>query len=677
MLFRLYCLLVAIAIIVHPVFAQKQDNNWCLGTDFGINFNTNPPTVFTGIKLYTGANATVSNPLTGELFFYTNGINVWDRSHNIMPNGNGIGITNTNSMQGALIAGDPSNADRYFVFAMEGGGTSPKSLYYSIVDMTLNGGMGDVVTGKKKILIDDGFGEMMTIVPGNNCDMWLVTMRASVDTFRSYNISSNGSINTSPVVSTTTTGLPKYRYIGGIKISPDRKKMAATFRIQTFNTGILVLYDFDAATGVISNSMVIPGAIQSITQGCEFSTNSRYLYGSFSNGVDGRNTYFEISRLDVSLPTATDIDNSIKPIALNKRGNAFQMGSDKCIYVAESGGTISKISNVDAAVPDYTPAVIKLKPQDVEIFSLPQKVHITNYKVDLGRDTSICANEPFVLNLNIPGATYLWQDGSTGNRMVVKKTGKYYVTTNVYGCVKSDTVDIIVHPEIFFSLGADTSLCPGAYHTLSVADTFDSYQWSTGNNTNNITISEPGMYWLKLTNNGCSNTDTIKINYYSPSINLGPDTIMCIDDTLILNVTSIEGSKYLWQDGSTNDQFTVYAEGKYWVTITNKCGIYNDTISAQFEKCECKPSIPNAFTPNNDGLNDKFGPVLNCKTYQYKFIVVNRFGEAVFKSTSPGEKWNGIYKGQPAEIGTYYFLVEITGPLKKPYFFKGDVLLLR
>ncbi|MBW7912791.1 MAG: gliding motility-associated C-terminal domain-containing protein [Taibaiella sp.] len=303
------------------------------------------------------------------------------------------------------------------------------------------------------------------------------------------------------------------------------------------------------------------------------------------------------------------------------------------------------------------------------------KIHVSEIPLELG-DSFLLCNLTNRLTLNIPGASYLWQDSSTGNEYHITQSGTYYVTVNLNGCTKSDTVSgkIIA---IGVSLGNDTSLCPGAIHQLSLADTFNAYNWNNGSTAPGINISEAGTYSVLVTKDKCTAADTVKVTYLDPWFDLGNDTILCNGERILLNPQSLPGSVYSWNNGTTGQVKEVTGAGLYIVAVENVCGIFSDTINIGFEECNCRPYIASAFSPNNDGHNDKISPRIFCPAGNYKFVIANRWGNVVFNTTNPLEKWDGTYKGTQADIGTYFYYYKITGPDGKEYNGKGDILLMR
>ena len=128
--------------LLNPCKSQYQNNNWFFGRNAAITFNTSPPSPIQSKLVSAEGTAAISDPM-GNLLFYTNGLTVWDRNHDTMPNGTGL-LGGNSSTQSALIVPLPFSFSKYFIFTTQdqfsNGGMS-----YSMVDMELNNGLGDIV----------------------------------------------------------------------------------------------------------------------------------------------------------------------------------------------------------------------------------------------------------------------------------------------------------------------------------------------------------------------------------------------------------------------------------------------------------------------------------------------------------------------------------------------------
>ena len=197
---------------------------------------------------------------------------------------------------------------------------------------------------------------------------------------------------------------------------------------------------------------------------------------------------------------------------------------------------------------------------------------------------------------------------------------------------------------------------------------------------NNDVIKNSGSYSIiHKTSKGCDSIVYYKVNFlYSPQVKLGADTCFTAGtDSLVLQ-TAPGYDKYTWNNiSSASNTYTVTKPGNYYVLVRNFCGTKSDSVRV-FEKCDFEVFMPNAFTPNYDGLNDVFKVPSQIWNRLVKFTIYNRWGEMVFFTKDINKGWDGTYKSdiQPSDAYIYYIEMEsIDG--KKTIIKKGYVTLLR
>lgn len=207
---------------------------------------------------------------------------------------------------------------------------------------------------------------------------------------------------------------------------------------------------------------------------------------------------------------------------------------------------------------------------------------VTPPNLFLGNDTSFCLGNSLLLNATTPGASYLWQDATTNPTFSVTASGTYWAQVTIGGCSSSDTIQATVLPPPIVNLGNDTTLCLSATMQLNAATLNATYLWQDGSTASSQTISGPGTYWVRVTVNGCSTTDTIVVSYSTVlSLNLGNDTVLC--DGSILPLSALQaGASYLWSDGSTNSGINITTSGLHWVQVNSNNCIASDTIQVTF-----------------------------------------------------------------------------------------------
>ena len=273
----------------------------------------------------------------------------------------------------------------------------------------------------------------------------------------------------------------------------------------------------------------------------------------------------------------------------------------------------------------------------------------TSPKIDLGIDKGFCFGDSVVLNAGSGFNKYLWSTGSVSQQIIVKNAGSYSVSaTTSDNCISKDTLVIDnVYPNPVVKLDHDSTLCTGTVRVLN-AGNFNSYLWNTGNTSQTISVNNIGVYSVSVTdNNNCKGSDTTKIVTIlpSPSNFLSADTAVCSYGSLQLS-TKILFPKYLWSTNAVTSSITISQPGIYWLQVKdiNNCS-GRDSITVAQKDCLKGFFIPNAFSPNKDGRNDIFRPMLFGKVMLYEFTIYNQWGEIVFKSTDVNKGWDGNHKG--------------------------------
>jgi gliding motility-associated-like protein len=281
--------------------------------------------------------------------------------------------------------------------------------------------------------------------------------------------------------------------------------------------------------------------------------------------------------------------------------------------------------------------------------------------VTLTSDTTICPDETVMLTVDPDGGTVRWLSGETTNSIVVSKPGDYWVTVTRSGCIVSDTMTVALKSAITIDLGPDRDICIGGRVVVdgSNPDAI-SYLWNDGDTNPVKEITQPGKYTISVMDRFCSKItmDSVNVNVAGiPAVLLGNDTTLCKGQTLTLTVNAGTGNSIKWQDGATTPTYPVKVSGYYSVTVYNDCGTATDQIAVTFKDCDPRPEFPNAFTPNGDGKNDTFKPIVQGPMYDYDLRIFNRWGEMIFLSKDSQTGWDGKYQGRLVENGTYVWLL--------------------
>ncbi len=288
-----------------------------------------------------------------------------------------------------------------------------------------------------------------------------------------------------------------------------------------------------------------------------------------------------------------------------------------------------------------------------------------NLQVELGTDTSFCAGDSVILKPQISGIAqnYLWSTGSGDSMLLVKASDLYKLKVKQGRCEDNDSVQVTVKLLPVVSLPADTTFCGDFVLILKPDKTFDQYLWSTGATGSSVSVKDSGVYWLRGVINNCSATDSIFIAKKSRSMaNIGEDTSFCGD--FILKIDAGEGKSYLWfPSGEQSREVYVHNFQSYSLTKidTNGC-VVSDTISIS-EVCEPTIFVPNAFTPNANGLNEYFKATVTDMV-ELKMYIFDRWGELLFYTNDVNKGWDGTYNGKPVQQDVYSWIIYSKGKTK-------------
>ncbi|HEU4789552.1 MAG TPA: hypothetical protein VFS71_07710, partial [Flavobacterium sp.] len=226
-------------------YSQGEANIWYFGNHAGLDFNSGSPVVLTDGQLntYEGC-ATIANA-AGQLLFYTDGITVWNRNHQVMSNGIGL-LGDSSSTQSAIIVPKPDSPFIYYIFTVTELGY-PNGVRYSEVDLSLNGGLGDITQNKNILLVTPACEKITAVKNANGKDYWVVVHGYGNNSFLSYKITDTG-LNLTPVISNVGSiiEIDKDYTVGYLKFSPDGTKL-----ICVNNKLNVELFDFDSTTGLI------------------------------------------------------------------------------------------------------------------------------------------------------------------------------------------------------------------------------------------------------------------------------------------------------------------------------------------------------------------------------------------------------------------------------------------
>jgi gliding motility-associated-like protein len=533
-------------------YSQKEGNNWYFGWKAGVTFNTSPPSALTNGQMSTVEGCATISTAEGRLLFYTDGISVWDSTHNVMPQGTGLKGDSSTS-QSAIIVPYPDSSHLFYVFTLDDQHGND-GLHYSLVDMSLNSGKGAVVATKKNIKLKNKMCEKITaVLHANQHDYWVLVPQYGSDTFFAYSLT-NAGLNLVPKAYATGFVIPGFDVsfkVGYIKVSPDRKKLAFT----NIRMDFTAIGDFDASTGIISN---VWRTYTPWGYGVEFSPGNKYLYVSLY--VDKLIVQFDLSATSNPAFTASrKVVDSVFPSA-NFPG-AMQLGPDGRIYfigwatpylhvlhAPDSGGLAcrpqrnyiplnSRVGRL--GLPTYVPPfkrpiiVVRKCTNDSTFFRMPDNYMSDSARWDFGDPGSGAGNK------------------SAGNRTafhLYKSPGIYNVKVITYymGFRDSMKVSFYVHKPVKPHIGKDTIICNAFVLNIGYRGSYRylSYSWpATGLMDSTLDISQKGTYILHARDSmNCIGKDSIAIINPAVSAKFSlSDSVLCLNNHLL---TAKDTSRY-------------------------------------------------------------------------------------------------------------------------------------
>ena len=329
-------------------------------------------------------------------------------------------------------------------------------------------------------------------------------------------------------------------------------------------------------------------------------------------------------------------------------------------YAWSNNYNISSLTAQNVTVNPLADTAYYIKAEKIPGCFAYDTVHITVYQspvIHLGNDTSFCSGNSIVLNAGSNFQIYQWNTGATSQQINATTTGTYSIlATTLQGCKSSDTLKVLtLFPLPVVSLDKVPGLCAGTSKILD-AGSFSSYLWSTGASNRTITVNNIGLYTVHVTDaNGCTGVDTTHITtlYPLPTSFLPADTSICSYGTLQLKPLS-DYRIYLWSTGMSSPSITINKPGTYWLQAMNENNcVGKDTIYIGLKDCLKGFYIPSAFTPNNDGKNDVFRPMIFGVIKHFSFRIYNRWGQVVFQTNNSQAGWNGKLAGNPVASGVY------------------------
>jgi gliding motility-associated-like protein len=672
---RFFNIALFISLVCHETHAQLQNHNWLSGSStFGILFDntTNVPSVFSGKYPTTGVcGATViSNPIDGTLLFYSDGLLIVDKNHQVMPNGSGL-ISSAGTNQPSAVCAYPGECGKYYLFTNNGDASSNPnsgSIYYSIVDMNLAGNTtlanpsGDIISGKKNIFLDNGSTEGMTIAPhANYRTSFLLIPKVNSDLIRIYKVDQTGvTLN-----SDFHTGIT-FSYTSLIKYNAQTKKIVILSYVENYP---ILLADFNDNTGQLSNVFIMPGT--------PFGNDNTIYAGIHSAEWSPDNMKLYISKYRMYSPVSGgkifqfDMNNPSNPPVLiitfsnsdpDATGLGLKLGPDGKLYFLYNTtafkdnrliGVISNPNNAGVACnPNLNGFNFGIHSGFTQLF--PDFLYYQNQKPLANNDffTSSCIAGPSDLNVLLndsdPDSDFLKVSILSVKQGSANTTSANNInyTPPVSGISGNDT--------IFYAISDQDCFLP----MLDSAYAIVCLDLIPCNNQAPIALKDIVVPCINicdrininvLANDSDPDNDPLSLSVIKTAH--GSGTVLSnntIDYTPNTTYVGVDTIQYLLCDSSCNSSCVL---GSAFICIE-----------------DIKLLIPNLFTPDGDTLNDQFTIKGICDHIYLE--IYNRWGSLIYESENYKHDWSG--KGQ--NDGVYYYYIRDLDRNKE---YKGWIEILR
>ncbi|SMC84540.1 Ig-like domain-containing protein [Moheibacter sediminis] len=606
--------------------AQLQKAYWYFGYNVGLDFTSGNPAIDTNGMVETMEGCTSISDEYGNLLFYSDGQKVYDRTHNIMQNGQGLN-GHSSSTSSAVILPKPNDCNLYYLFTIDARERRQKGIQYNIIDMSLNGGMGAVLEKNIEIPINgiqQGYEKLAAISNSDKTGYWIVTHFEG--NFYAFSIDEHG-IDLNPIISPSTIGSEKF--IGYLKASPDGSKlgMGMFSSANNENAGYLSVYDFDTETGIVSNETILyePTTTPGNYYGIEFSPNGNLLYAT--NIILGNTLKVYIEQYNLTAPS---IINSKYIVSLNAHYGALQLALDGKIYNSghqdSSSKYIGAIKNPDVAynpgtgeVPSYDRKYIDLSPYITQMtpsFGLPTflnnyfRVSINVNGLSIDEEQLYCSGNTLDFNYcyqggEIESVHWNFGDGQESTEMYPQhnysEPGTYTVTLTLIvdgeEHIRTFEITITGPPNVEQMSDLEVCLDEGESYTFNLDEinvgnasdivTFHLSQEEAENNENPqtaYTTDETTTIWVRIEDeNGCFvlRTFDLIINN-TPEFSIDEMVEICLGNSITIEVQTAVENTVKWYNGEF-DEIPFFVGMSYTTPELNQTTTY--WIEAQAGEC--------------------------------------------------------------------------------------------
>lgn len=436
----------------------------------------------------------------------------------------------------------------------------------------------------------------------------------------------------------------------------------------------------------INGTYVAAGGEQWLTIGNFFTdqnTSLQLIYSNPGYNMDSTSYYYldDVSVTEVSADNPLNDTVICGNAAFTKTLTGLPGGTN---YIWNTGDTTQSIV--------VTATGVYLVTADYGCGPVTDTIYITNQpllNLSLGNDIEKCDDGTAVNLVATTGFDhYLWSTGDSASSIQVIQSGTYTVQADYVCGTEYDTVNVSLNPIPPPPTVADEFLCLNQAAQPLTASGQNLIWYATANDTAGQSASPvppttsvgAQTFFVSQTVLGCeSNKALLQVTVAStPSPLFATDSFVCEGTSVQLSIIAPYAS-VIWSTGDTAQNIQVSDSGWFSVRATNWCGSISDSIHIETINCDACISTPNAFTPNNDGVNDVFTPIIQCPPFSnYVFEIFNRWGAKVFETTDQQAGWDGNLQGVNQPLESYVYLIICTiAETNKTVLLKGNLTLLR
>jgi CHU_C Type IX secretion signal domain len=338
--------------------------------------------------------------------------------------------------------------------------------------------------------------------------------------------------------------------------------------------------------------------------------------------------------------------------------------------IKDTSNFVTSIEWLDQVYPTEFSKYINGKTENVPIHDSPQIIVTRACKksIHLIKKGIACEGDSIWLSVDQSDYKHIqWSTGSNNDVIWIKEKSLFKVVVEwSQKCFSEDSIAIEFSAPPTLSLPKSIQFCPDQSTDLHVQTNGKWIEWSTGDTTAMISITETGLYHVTVTNEaGCESRDSIKATITRmPILELGRDTVLCEGETIKLYSSfSVQEFEHIWENGQKTSSLNIQQPGIYRLTLSKESCSVEDSIKIDFVVCQkLDVYIPNVFNPNGSKGNSNFKPLFDSKVevLDFNFAVFDRWGNKVFSTYSWNEGWGGQVGNQGANQGIFIYKLRLS-----------------